>query len=91
MTGIDKKTLSALGAKPDKLAEVEQSLMQIEDVIMRYMEANQIRITVHEAFLQLLIAGNCLLFLPPIVTDAGCTTLRNTLSNETPWGMYHRL
>lgn len=84
--GIDKKTLSALGTKPDKLAEVEQALMQIEDVIMRYMEANQIRITVHEAFLQLLVAGNCLLFLPPDRDGCRLYNLKKYVIKRDPLG-----
>lgn len=49
----------------DTKAQVEQALMQIENRIMKYIEANQIRVTVLEALKQGIVAGNALLFLPP--------------------------
>lgn len=51
--------------KEDTKAQVEQALMQIEQRIMKYVEANQIRVTVLEGLKQCIIAGNALLFLPP--------------------------
>ena len=50
---------------PEVKQEVEQKLVQIEQTIQRYIENNQIRVTIHEALKQLVVAGNCLLFLPP--------------------------
>ena len=49
----------------DTKAQVEQALMQIENRIMKYIESNQIRVTVLEALKQCIVAGNALLFLPP--------------------------
>jgi hypothetical protein len=50
---------------PEVKQEIEQKLVQIEQTIQRYIENNQIRVTIHEALKQLVVAGNCLLFLPP--------------------------
>lgn len=49
----------------DTKAQVEQALMMIENRVMKYIESNQIRVTVQEALKQLIVAGNALLFLPP--------------------------
>lgn len=50
---------------PTKQAEVEQALMQLEDKIRRYIESNQIRVTITEGIKQLIVSGNSLLYLPP--------------------------
>ena len=49
----------------DTKAQVEQALMMIENRVMKYIESNQIRVTVLESIKQLIVAGNALLFLPP--------------------------
>ena len=54
-----------LQQEPQVKQEIEQKLVQIEQTIQRYIENNQIRVTIHEALKQLVVAGNCLLFLPP--------------------------
>lgn len=51
--------------KEDVKAQVEQALMQIENRVMKYIESNQIRVTVLEGIKQAIVAGNSLLFLPP--------------------------
>ena len=48
-----------------KQQEYEAALARIERIITQYMETHQIRATGFEAALQLVIAGNALLFLPP--------------------------
>lgn len=63
--GISAVSLQQIDLPEDKRAELDQALMQIEEKINRYIEDNQIRITINEGLLQLLISGNCLLFLPP--------------------------
>ena len=45
--------------------EWEEALSKIERKITSYMESHQIRTTANEALLQLIIAGNVLVFLPP--------------------------
>lgn len=54
-----------LAANPEALADIEQALEKIERTIVHYIETHQVRPTVKEALLQLVVAGNCLLFLPP--------------------------
>ena len=49
----------------NKQQEYEAGLARIERIIMQYMETHQIRATGFEAALQLVIAGNALLFHPP--------------------------
>ena len=50
---------------PQDKQMIEQSLMQMEQVIQGYIESNQIRVTLHEALKQLVLAGNCMLYMPP--------------------------
>lgn len=49
----------------DVRQKIEQALMQLEQRVIKYIETRQIRVTIKEALNQLIIAGNCLLFLPP--------------------------
>lgn len=50
---------------PEMVQEVEKALEKLERRILRYIETEQIRVSVKEALMQLLVAGNVLLFLPP--------------------------
>lgn len=52
-------------AYEEKIQEVEQALMRIEQSCMRFMEENQVRITAQEANRHLVITGNGVVFLPP--------------------------
>lgn len=61
----DHPTMMALAQEPDKQAEVDAGLARIEQTANRYVETTQIRVSTVEAARQLLIVGNCLLFLPP--------------------------
>lgn len=54
-----------LESDPDKKQKYEEFLSKIERNITTFMETNQIRTTCYEAIIQLIIAGNVLLFLPP--------------------------
>lgn len=45
--------------------EIEAALMKMEQRILKYVETSQLRVTIKEALNQLIVAGNCLLFLPP--------------------------
>lgn len=54
------------GGKPNALREIEAALEKLERRIIRYIETQQIRVTLKEALNQLLIAGNGLIFLPPV-------------------------
>jgi hypothetical protein len=62
---IREDVLNSLETKPDVKQNVEQALVQIEQKVQKYIETHQIRVTIHEALKQLIVAGNCLLFLPP--------------------------
>ena len=56
-------------AMPDDSAQKQQweeALSKLERKITNYMETHQMRTTASEALLQLIIAGNVLLFLPPL-------------------------
>ena len=56
-------------AMPDDSAQKQQweeALSKLERQITNYMETHQMRTTASEALLQLIIAGNVLLFLPPL-------------------------
>ena len=56
---------AALGDDPETKQQWEEALSKIERKIQSYMENHQIRTTISEALLQLIIAGNVVLFLPP--------------------------
>lgn len=52
-------------ADPQSKYEIEQKLVQLEQIILNCIKTYQIRVTINEALKQLLVAGNCCLFLPP--------------------------
>ena len=56
---------NALGDDSATKQQWEEALSKIERKITSYMETHQIRTTATEALLQLVIAGNVLVFLPP--------------------------
>lgn len=62
---ISDKVLAQLGDNEKMKVQIEQALLQIEQRIIKYIETRQIRVTIKEALNQLIVAGNCLLFLPP--------------------------
>lgn len=74
--GIDENALAQVGVDPSKKAELDQALMQIELLIRRFLEENQIRITLNEALLQLLVTGNCMVFIPPDTKGARLYSLK---------------
>ena len=57
--------LSALGDDSATKQQWEEALSKLERKITAYMETHQIRTTASEALLQLVIAGNVCVFLPP--------------------------
>lgn len=50
---------------PKMQQEIEAAMMKMEQRILKYIETSQIRVTIKEALNQLIVAGNCLLYLPP--------------------------
>lgn len=65
ITDKEKMQIKASGGDDSLLTQIENRLAQHEQIMMRYCEARQIRVTVGEGCKQLLVAGNCLFFLPP--------------------------
>jgi len=55
--------LEALGAKSK--GEVEQGFAKIEAAVRRVIESNGIRISIFETLKQLIVVGNCLLYMMP--------------------------
>lgn len=55
----------ALGDDPKTIQEWEAALNKMERKIIAYMESHQLRVSCNEAILQLIVAGNVLVFLPP--------------------------
>ena len=75
---MNSEVKSVLEAQdPSMRQEVEESLMRMEQIILKYIENRQIRVTIKEALNQLIIAGNCLLFLPPLEGGAKLYRLRS--------------
>lgn len=62
-----------LAQKPEALKDVETALASQERIILKYIETNQIRVTIGEALKQLVVSGNNLLYLPP---DGGIKSYR---------------
>lgn len=62
-----------LADNPEALKDIETALASQERVILKYIETNQIRVTVGEAIKQLVVSGNNLLYLPP---DGGIKSYR---------------
>lgn len=61
---LAKQQVNATGDK-SAMTKIDQLMSSIERQLMDYMEANRCRITISEGVLQLIVAGNCLLYLPP--------------------------
>lgn len=62
---LGEDVMSALEDDADTREEWEAALSKMERRITKYMETHQMRVTCSEALLQLVLAGNVLLFLPP--------------------------
>ncbi len=56
---------NAMADDPETQQEWEAALNKMERRIVAFMESHQLRVSVNEALLQLVVAGNVLLFLPP--------------------------
>lgn len=69
--------VAQLAEQPEQLQEIEKALEKLERRVVRYIETEQIRVTVKEALNQLLVAGNALLFLPPLEGGAKLYRLSN--------------
>ena len=61
---LDNQTLAQLGDTGEMKTELEAALMEAEQAIVREIEQASIRPAIYEAFRHLIVAGNCLLYLP---------------------------
>lgn len=64
-----KLTINEFQAKsmitdPDQLAKIDEGLSMVERIIMQYIDSNSYRVTLFECLKQLVVAGNCLLYVP---------------------------
>lgn len=77
--GLDTASNEALQASGNDQVKdtIEYGLSMMEAAMVKYMEHNGLRPTLFECIKQLLIAGNALLFLPPLEGGMKCYTLRN--------------
>lgn len=62
---VDDFALQEMTGQEGMRANVEKALSKIERAIAGEIEASAMRVGVHEALKQLIVAGNVLLFLPP--------------------------
>lgn len=64
--GLGSAVLKAMAGNQNVLDQWQTALSNIENQMVQYMESGlHLRTTASEGIIQLIIAGNCLLFLPP--------------------------
>ena len=93
---LGDEVLNALGDDINTIQQYEEQLSKLERRIVAYMETHQVRTTVWEALIQLIIAGNVLIFLPPaeggmriyrlnsyVVSRDGIGTVKEIVAKET--------
>ena len=93
---LGDEVLNALGDDINTIQQYEEQLSKLERRIVSYMETHQVRTTVWEALIQLIIAGNVLIFLPPaeggmriyrlnsyVVSRDGIGTVKEIVAKET--------
>lgn len=76
---VDQETQTKLDEAQDETlkTQIEYGLAAMETSMMSYMETNMYRPTCFEAMKQLIVAGNCALFMPPKNGGIKMYTLRN--------------
>lgn len=75
----------------EMVTEVQQQLMRIENIVMKYVETNQIRVTITEALKMLIVAGNACLYLPPEEGGIKMYRLDSYVVNRDALGNWFRL
>lgn len=77
--GLDTESQQALNANGDDQTkdDVEYGLSLIQSMMVKHMEAMSLRPTLFEALKQLIVAGNAMLFLPPLEGGVKCYGLRD--------------
>lgn len=75
---VDKETQNKLDESGDDTlkTQIEYGLAGMETAMMTFMETNMFRPTCFEAMKQLLVAGNCAIFIPPKEGGIKLYTLR---------------
>ena len=93
---LGDEVLNAMGDDINTIQQYEEQLSKLERRIVSYMETHQVRTTAWEALIQLIIAGNVLIFLPPaeggmriyrlnnyVVSRDGIGTVKEIVARET--------
>lgn len=75
----------------EMITEVQQQLMRIEQIVMKYVETHQIRVTVTEALKMLIVAGNACLYLPPEEGGIKMYRLNDYVVKRDALGKWYRL
>lgn len=77
--GLDAQSKQTLNQSSDNQLKdtIEYGLSLMETQMVKHMEAMSIRPTLFEAIKQLIVAGNALLFLPPLQGGIKCYGLRD--------------
>lgn len=91
MLNPGKNVKQELQDKPEEAAQIQQNLMRIENIIMKYVETNQIRVTVSEAIKLLIVTGNDCLYLPPVEGGIKLYRLNNYVVKRDALGNWIRL
>lgn len=73
------------------ITEVSQQLMRIENIVTKYCETHQIRVTVTEALKMLIVAGNACLYLPPEEGGIKMYRLNSYVVKRDALGKWYRL
>ena len=71
--------------------QIDQQLMRIEDIVMKYVETKQVRVTVTEALKLLIVSGNDCLYLPPQEGGIKLYRLNNYVVKRDALGNWIRL
>tara|TARA_R100000995_G_C3478342_1_gene122333 strand:- start:305 stop:1864 length:1560 start_codon:yes stop_codon:yes gene_type:complete len=61
---VDTNKLKQEGAPEEVVSEIDSALRQVEDAVMDEIAQERYRVSIHEALKQLIITGNCLLYMP---------------------------
>lgn len=91
MLNAGKDVKKELENRPEDAAEIQQNLMRIENIIMKYVETHQIRVTISEAIKLLIVSGNDCLYLPPVEGGIKLYRLNNYVVKRDALGNWIRL
>lgn len=77
--GLDLESQETLNqaSDPQIKDQIEYGLSLMETQMVKHMESMSLRPTLFEAIKQLIVAGNALLFLPPLEGGVKCYNLRD--------------